>query len=155
MNLGDEEYLEAIKKEKQASKVIEKIVKKHGELLSVLWQWGDGQGACVWNDFNKHMVINGFISEKQINGDVRHHLKEELGLIDEEKILSKNNNLRSLSARTRLTIYEKDGYKCVHCGISKNLSVDHIHPVSLGGNTTINNLQTLCISCNSKKGNRI
>jgi len=45
--------------------------------------------------------------------------------------------------------------KCNYCGSVNNLQVDHIHPISKGGKTELNNLQVLCRSCNSSKGNRI
>lgn len=37
----------------------------------------------------------------------------------------------------------------------KPYTIDHIYPVSLGGLLTKDNVQLLCRSCNSKKGNRI
>lgn len=52
----------------------------------------------------------------------------------------------------RRMIYERDGYKCKKCGSRKNPSIDHIKPVALGGSNEPDNLQTLCRSCNSKKG---
>lgn len=55
----------------------------------------------------------------------------------------------------RLFVYERDGWACLHCGATANLSLDHIYPWSLGGPDEIDNLQTLCRSCNSKKGARI
>ena len=45
-------------------------------------------------------------------------------------------------------------FKCVECKTSKNLTIDHIQPFSKGGLDEISNLQILCKSCNSKKGNR-
>ena len=48
-----------------------------------------------------------------------------------------------------------DGAVCVKCGTDKNLTVDHKHPRSRGGATKKGNLQPLCRSCNSRKGNRI
>ena len=44
-------------------------------------------------------------------------------------------------------------YKCVKCGNTKNLQIDHIKPFSLGGETKLKNLQILCKNCNSKKRN--
>lgn len=55
----------------------------------------------------------------------------------------------------RIAVYERDNYTCLHCGSVENLSLDHIHPYSRGGEDTLENLQTLCRSCNSKKGARV
>ena len=55
----------------------------------------------------------------------------------------------------RAAVYERDGNACLHCGTTERLTLDHIHPWSLGGTDTFDNLQTLCRSCNSKKGARV
>jgi len=52
----------------------------------------------------------------------------------------------------RQMVFGRDGFKCVFCSSRKSLSVDHIRPVAHGGGDDIENLQTLCKSCNSKKG---
>jgi 5-methylcytosine-specific restriction endonuclease McrA len=52
-------------------------------------------------------------------------------------------------------VYERDGHACVECGTTQALSLDHIYPFSLGGPDTLDNLRTLCRSCNSRKGARI
>jgi hypothetical protein len=51
----------------------------------------------------------------------------------------------------RMAVFERDEFRCKHCGTQKSLSIDHVHPESKGGPTTFENLQTLCRSCNSKK----
>ena len=45
--------------------------------------------------------------------------------------------------------------KCVCCGSNKNLTFDHIIPISKGGDDLSNNGQVLCVRCNGKKGNSI
>jgi hypothetical protein len=55
----------------------------------------------------------------------------------------------------RQRVYQRDGYACLWCGATESLSLDHIHPYSLGGPDTYANLQTLCTPCNSSKGARV
>lgn len=55
----------------------------------------------------------------------------------------------------RLRVYERNGWRCLQCGASEDLSLDHIYPWSLGGPDIEDNLQTLCRPCNSRKGARV
>ena len=60
-----------------------------------------------------------------------------------------------VSNKMRFAIYRRDGNRCLKCGSTKNLEVDHIYPISKGGKTTFDNLQTLCHRCNTQKSNLI
>lgn len=55
----------------------------------------------------------------------------------------------------RRAVFERDAYRCVTCGDHRDLTCDHIHPESKGGETSLDNLQTMCRSCNSRKGARL
>ena len=60
-----------------------------------------------------------------------------------------------VSNRMRFSVYERDGYRCRKCGVSDReaqLEIDHIIPISKGGKSTFDNLQTLCHKCNVEKG---
>lgn len=46
---------------------------------------------------------------------------------------------------------QKYGHKCLDCGEVKSLTIDHVVPIVAGGLNTIDNIQPLCLSCNSKK----
>lgn len=48
----------------------------------------------------------------------------------------------------------RDRFKCVYCGSSKELTIDHVIPVSRNGKSTFENCVTACKKCNSKKNNR-
>lgn len=80
-------------------------------------------------------------------------------------IIEKRNSTigqRQLMTRDlREQIKKRDRYKCAQCGISLKdephllLEIDHIIPVSKGGKTVPENLQTLCWRCNRSKSNKI
>ena len=51
-------------------------------------------------------------------------------------------------------VFERDGYQCVYCGSTDNLTLDHVVPVIRGGSNEPDNLACACKSCNSSKGAR-
>ncbi|MBN2591645.1 MAG: HNH endonuclease [Sedimentisphaerales bacterium] len=66
---------------------------------------------------------------------------------------------RNIGLRLRFIVMRKDNFKCKICGRSPattpdlKLEVDHIIPWGKGGETVIENLQTLCSDCNLGKSN--
>lgn len=57
--------------------------------------------------------------------------------------------------RLMLALIERDGCHCARCGSAENLTIDHVIPISKGGSDELSNLQLLCQSHNSAKGDRI
>ena len=58
---------------------------------------------------------------------------------------------------TNKTLFARDRHTCAFCGnhfFEKNLSRDHIHPVSRGGRDVWTNVVTACIPCNLRKGDK-
>ena len=51
----------------------------------------------------------------------------------------------------RLTLI-RDGFKCVDCGTSEDLTLDYITPLQDGGTQTLPNAATRCRTCNARKG---
>ncbi|MDY0071873.1 MAG: HNH endonuclease [Thauera sp.] len=67
------------------------------------------------------------------------------------------NKRKQVSKSARFEVFKRDAFKCQYCGRSSPdvvLEVDHIHPVSKGGENDIMNLVTSCRDCNSGKSDK-
>ncbi len=63
-----------------------------------------------------------------------------------------------ISKKTRFEVFKRDGFVCQYCGAhppAAVLELDHIHPVSEGGDNGQDNLITACWDCNRGKGARL
>lgn len=68
---------------------------------------------------------------------------------------------------SRKAVLQRDGYTCAYCGLrpgdqqkgrtvtKQDFTVDHILPVSRGGQNTWGNTICACPVCNQRKGNRL
>lgn len=69
----------------------------------------------------------------------------------------KHSTHRDINLRLRFNVMKRDNFKCCICGRSPaitpglELHIDHIKPWAKGGETVIDNLQTLCSDCNLGK----
>lgn len=52
-------------------------------------------------------------------------------------------------------ILRAQGGRCLFCGSSQRLTVDHIVPLSRGGSNGQENVRVLCKTCNSRKGTKL
>ena len=55
---------------------------------------------------------------------------------------------------SKKNIHIRDNNECVYCGSNRELTIDHVIPVSRGGKTSFENCVTSCRKCNHKKGSR-
>lgn len=66
---------------------------------------------------------------------------------------------KAISKKTRFEVFKRDKFTCQFCGKSAPdciLEIDHLKPVSKGGDNSILNLITSCYDCNrGKSGNEI
>jgi 5-methylcytosine-specific restriction endonuclease McrA len=82
--------------------------------------------------------------------------------LNPEKCRVKKNRRRALLAGAKgqytveqfTVLCELYGNKCLCCGLSRELTADHVVPLCNGGANSIHNIQPLCLPCNSKKGTR-
>lgn len=56
---------------------------------------------------------------------------------------------------SRKSILMRDRYECQYCGSRTNLTIDHVIPISRGGEWKYDNLVTACSRCNTKKGSKL
>ena len=95
------------------------------------------------------------LNTNQLNNFIK-FLSDE---IESKKSFSYQRSL--MTKKLREFIKNRDKCTCKNCGNSTIkepnllLEIDHIIPLSKGGKTTIENLQTLCWKCNRTKGNKI
>lgn len=67
-------------------------------------------------------------------------------------------NRKSMSKKTRFEVFKRDGFKCQYCGKCAPevvLHVDHIHPISKGGEDDMMNYITACVDCNGGKSDHL
>jgi HNH endonuclease len=65
---------------------------------------------------------------------------------------------KPLSKSIRFEVFKRDNFTCRYCGSKAPeviLEVDHINPVSKGGDNEIMNLITSCFVCNRGKSNKL
>ena len=73
------------------------------------------------------------------------------------EISTKHKTKREINWRLRFIVMRRDNFKCKNCGRSPAtdpsiiLHVDHIKAWAKGGETVLENLQTLCSVCNIGK----
>ncbi len=58
-----------------------------------------------------------------------------------------------IPAVNRREVLRRDKHTCQYCGSTRHLTLDHVIPVSKGGQDTWDNIVTACETCNNRKGN--
>ena len=153
-NFSNEEMIEEIERiwiklgRQPTSTDIKKGISKYS-LQSYSRRFGGWRGAL--ESFVNYINANTENIENQ----------KELTLKEQEKPVEDSNchhiTNRDVNLRLRFKVFQRDNFKCCICGASpaKNpdveLHVDHIIPWSKGGETVLENLQTLCSKCNLGK----
>lgn len=103
-------------------------------------------------DFEKQ-ILKEKLLEKKRKQDIEKAALQEL--MDEGEIFPEANKRPPIPKEVVDAVWNRDGGKCVYCGSTENLHLDHIIPFSKGGDTSVENLQLLCQKCNLQKSNKI
>ncbi len=101
------------------------------------------------------LFVESVNKEERINSEEVENVK----LVHIQSNDSKRKTSRTVNWRLRFIVMRRDNFKCVIDGRSPathnniTLEVDHIIPWEKGGETVLENLQTLCSKCNGGKSN--
>lgn len=133
----------------------------HARYLADAYPWTDGSGELP-SAVNDPQATQQALQELEGSGFIRREDGPErdiysgrpLLMIQVENWESVRPTRAPIPDDVRLTVYERDDYRCAHCGTAEDLSIDHIRPWSKGGTDDVENLQTLCRPCNSAKGDK-
>ena len=119
---------------------------------------GASRGVCTesfqmydwesWIDSENPPVVTGYIKAA---GDKLVPAPDFIVLTRYDKIHKKTIFLGGKS------LYIRDSYTCRYCKKQKKaseLSIDHVHPRSKGGENTWENCVTACIPCNQRKADK-
>lgn len=103
--------------------------------------------AVAWNRDNKEKRIVIKNNWRSRNRELTNHLTKKYQA-------RRKGAVGSHSLEEWLDLCRNSDNRCLCCGRKGKLTKDHIIPLSRGGSDYINNIQPLCVSCNSSKGNR-
>lgn len=116
--------------------------------------------ACLW-DGEPSALVDGLVAVGFLDCDEDGTLHIHGWLAHEGKVLRR---LAAEAERSRLSpmirrwVIERDGLVCGICGhpvAPDDVHIDHIMPVSRGGQSTLDNLRVTHSACNMAKGNAL
>lgn len=113
---------------------------------------------------NKEKVLNKCKQYRELNKEEKSKRDSEYKKNNKEVVKNHHHKRRANKAKAggSFTKQEILNMMCVqqskcnicNCDISKKYHIDHIRPISKGGNNFITNIQLLCPPCNLKKGDK-
>ena len=120
--------------------------RKSSKRKSILDSW-QSKFAKVLKTFHGHMWKNVFHRLMKKSSTLRSSLRKR----SKEYEVEFNISLKAI----RILLLKAYGKQCKYCKNKmtiKNTVCDHIIPLSLGGKSTLRNLQMICARCNTRKG---
>lgn len=108
--------------------------------MLIKYEVGGEVYGCI-PTWHKHQVINQREAASQIPGP-----DDQCVHVHARVHISKN-----VPRSIRTQILSRDGFACVQCGATDDLTIDHIVPRCAGGTHETENLRTLCRACNSAR----
>lgn len=125
-------------------------------------RWIDRETACVyyakglvaWEIGDDSFTFRG--GENRLTGEQSRIITSPIIAIrGESKAAKRMDKVPALNNRE---LFRRDRYICAYCGSffsERDLTRDHVHPVSKGGADTWMNCVTACTTCNHRKGDKL
>jgi hypothetical protein len=131
----------SLSSEGQIKTVVDACHLSGAEALNEIISTCVGRGLFCQDAWNREMVLESPEISEQYS-------------VEKKRFETRRTRSEQNYGQYRHTIYSRDDGKCVYCGSTKDLTLDHVIPVSRGGAGNHENLATCCKSCNSSKGAR-
>lgn len=104
------------------------------------------------------ITLIGIAHNGNVSEDIKNYIRPAIQRL---KIYSPSirKSVRKEAEKNRKFLFgylvERDGKRCVFCGeIDGTFHIDHIKPISKGGDNSFDNFQLLCERCNLQKSNK-
>ena len=96
------------------------------------------------------------IKARMIAKKLERHEKSILKISRRAKATKKyRKGLGTLGQELLRQAIDRDGPVCVYCAATKDLTIDHVVPISRGGTNHKDNIKVCCLPCNNSKNNRL
>lgn len=142
---------------KECEKVLSEIVVPNNLPMEPVKQFHPIHINMSDETYNKFEEVRGLLAHRRLNRDEMFYKIFEMTAdqLTKEKFKT-NSKLPPASSDTRYipaglkkAVHERDK-KCVKCGSTWALEVNHIVSYALGGKTELSNLNLLCFNCNQR-----
>lgn len=125
-----------------------------------------------WVDFKRAVTLQclGHVTYAYGSTSIRilggiNRMRGQRSYVDINSIIATQGNTQALMKMHanyipplhNLPLFQRDACICMYCGVRfprRQLSRDHVTPLSLGGSDSWNNVVTACLRCNNRKAGR-
>lgn len=104
--------------------------------------------------FGKKRMLSQAISKAKSNEDSLSKKAQKAPLTPTPES-QRDKNIRHISRAIKSQVWTRDQGKCTMCGSPRNLNIDHVKPIALGGNSNPENLRLLCFHCNQRQAMKV